>query len=322
MEIGPRLKEAREEQGMSIGQVQEVTKIQKRYLQAIEENNFGVLPGKFYTRAFIREYAAAVGLDPEAFMEEHQNELPSNEDENVVHYSRAQKSRQDVSSSKGSALSKIFPTLITIVLIVGIIVLALYFYQQSTGPNDGSGEPEDDNQVEVQLPGGSSEDDSEDENDAGSDDGENEGSSDEQGDESGNGSDNQDDGNNDNSSTNEDAETKTTEFELQETGSGNFPEHTYEMVSNEGAEVGIKLSGTSYLEVEDGNGESFAMGEYDGSDSPLSYDLSGKDRIYIKIGNASVTEIEINGKQLEYPVDPQETVSQKIWVDVSEPNNN
>ena len=52
MEIGHMLKEEREAQQLTLDDIQEMTKIQKRYLQAIEDNNFSSLPGRFYARAF------------------------------------------------------------------------------------------------------------------------------------------------------------------------------------------------------------------------------------------------------------------------------
>lgn len=64
-ELGNRLKEAREEKGMSLDDLQAATKIQKRYLTALEEGNYDVIPGKFYVRAFIKQYAEAVGLNSE-----------------------------------------------------------------------------------------------------------------------------------------------------------------------------------------------------------------------------------------------------------------
>lgn len=66
--VGQTLKEAREARGMTLHDMQEKTKIQPRYLKAIEEDRFDVLPGHFYTRAFIRTYADHVGIDPQPLL--------------------------------------------------------------------------------------------------------------------------------------------------------------------------------------------------------------------------------------------------------------
>ncbi|EAF0272058.1 helix-turn-helix domain-containing protein, partial [Listeria monocytogenes] len=49
-ELGDKLKQARREKGLSLDDLQQITKIQKRYLVAIEEGNYAVMPGKFYAR--------------------------------------------------------------------------------------------------------------------------------------------------------------------------------------------------------------------------------------------------------------------------------
>lgn len=69
--IGQELQEARLEKGLSLDDIQQVTKIQKRYLQAIENGQFDQLPGPFYERAFVRQYANAVGLDADNFIKDH-----------------------------------------------------------------------------------------------------------------------------------------------------------------------------------------------------------------------------------------------------------
>ncbi|GEL82108.1 XRE family transcriptional regulator [Leuconostoc mesenteroides subsp. dextranicum] len=69
-QIGEQLKAARLEKQLSLDDIQEITKIQRRYLSAIEENNLSVLPGDFYVRAFIRQYALAVGLHPDELLGE------------------------------------------------------------------------------------------------------------------------------------------------------------------------------------------------------------------------------------------------------------
>lgn len=64
-ELGQQLREARLQKGMSLDDVQEMTKIRKRYLEAIEAGDYKVLPGSFYVRAFIKTYAETVGLNPD-----------------------------------------------------------------------------------------------------------------------------------------------------------------------------------------------------------------------------------------------------------------
>lgn len=61
--IGDRLRQARRKKNISINELQKQTKIQRRYLEAIERGAFDVLPGEYYVRSFIREYAAVVGED-------------------------------------------------------------------------------------------------------------------------------------------------------------------------------------------------------------------------------------------------------------------
>lgn len=59
--IGDRLRQARLKKNINIDELQRMTKIQKRYLEAIEAGEFDRLPGDYYVRSFLRQYAAAVG---------------------------------------------------------------------------------------------------------------------------------------------------------------------------------------------------------------------------------------------------------------------
>ncbi|WP_125572405.1 helix-turn-helix domain-containing protein [Lacticaseibacillus songhuajiangensis] len=76
-EIGQKLRDARLEKGYTIDDLQQITKIQKRYLIAIEEGNFDALPGDFYVRAFIKQYANVVGMNTEKLMEDYQQDIPT-----------------------------------------------------------------------------------------------------------------------------------------------------------------------------------------------------------------------------------------------------
>jgi cytoskeletal protein RodZ len=69
-EIGPALREARERKGLSYGDVEQDTKIRARYIKALEDEHFGVLPGTTYTKGFLRAYADYLGLDGHLFIDE------------------------------------------------------------------------------------------------------------------------------------------------------------------------------------------------------------------------------------------------------------
>ncbi|TVY10590.1 helix-turn-helix domain-containing protein [Paenibacillus cremeus] len=82
-ELGLLLRKARMERKISLDDLQETTKIRKRYLEAIEDGNYKVLPGNFYVRAFIKSYSEAVGLDPNEVLRLYQNVIPAPEPEQI-----------------------------------------------------------------------------------------------------------------------------------------------------------------------------------------------------------------------------------------------
>jgi len=68
---GEILRQARETKGWSLGQAEEATKIRVRYLKALEEEQYSVLPGSTYTKGFLRTYARHLGLDPDAVIAQY-----------------------------------------------------------------------------------------------------------------------------------------------------------------------------------------------------------------------------------------------------------
>jgi cytoskeletal protein RodZ len=80
-ELGQLLKKARMEKSLSLDDLQNSTKIQKRYLEAIEQGDYKTLPGSFYVRAFIKSYAEAVGLEPSEVLRLYRNVIPSPQNE-------------------------------------------------------------------------------------------------------------------------------------------------------------------------------------------------------------------------------------------------
>jgi transcriptional regulator with XRE-family HTH domain len=69
-DVGARLREARVQRGLDLAEVAAATKIQARFLGAIENEEWDLLPGEFYARSFIRGYATYLGVDDGGFAEE------------------------------------------------------------------------------------------------------------------------------------------------------------------------------------------------------------------------------------------------------------
>jgi len=70
------MKRLREERGVSLRLIAEATKISTNALEALEGNDISRLPGGLYTRAFVRSYAIAIGLDPEQAVREFLVQFP------------------------------------------------------------------------------------------------------------------------------------------------------------------------------------------------------------------------------------------------------
>lgn len=62
-EVGATLREARTARGVELSEVEAATKIRRRYLDAIENEAWDVLPGPAYAAGFVRAYADYLGLD-------------------------------------------------------------------------------------------------------------------------------------------------------------------------------------------------------------------------------------------------------------------
>lgn len=62
-ELGEMLREARERKGVSLAEVEEETKIRERLIKALEEEDYGILPDRIYTKGLLKNYACYLGLD-------------------------------------------------------------------------------------------------------------------------------------------------------------------------------------------------------------------------------------------------------------------
>lgn len=288
-ELGNRLKEARQAKGMSLDDLQTVTKIQKRYLLGIEEGNYQMMPGPFYVRAFIKQYAEAVGLHPEELFEQYKGDLPTTHSDDIPEKLSRVQTRKDL----GESSSKIFDLLPKILIgafVIGALVVIYYFVQK----NAGDGADEQVNKDNQQVTYDKSEDLS-------------------KADEETNGTDDED-------GVTEDEETEIEEepeVPVQELSvvESNRSKSTYELKNAEQFEVKVVSTGETWVNISNGKGYSFYQGLLKkGEKESETVDFSKETEAFIIVGNSKATEIYINDEKLEFAVSPSEQVRQDITI--------
>jgi cytoskeletal protein RodZ len=133
-EIGSSLREARERRNLSYGQVEAETAIRTRYIRALEDEDFHILPGPTYTKGFLRAYAEYLGLDGQPFVDEfnsrHHDPRGAAEHTPIASKPRSRPPRRR--HRRESNLVMI--ALAAIVAVSFLVVLALRFPPQPTAP--------------------------------------------------------------------------------------------------------------------------------------------------------------------------------------------
>jgi cytoskeleton protein RodZ len=134
-EIGATLREARMRARIDISEIEAETKIRAKYLRALENEEWDMLPGPAYVRSFLRTYAEALGLDAKLLLEEYKlrHERPSDHDLMPIGAPR----RRGGGGRGGREPRRISPWLVIGVIIV-LLVGALYALGKAGG-NDGGG---------------------------------------------------------------------------------------------------------------------------------------------------------------------------------------
>jgi cytoskeleton protein RodZ len=80
-EIGNSLREARLRQGLEFPELEQATKIRGKYLRALEDEQFDILPGQTYVKGFLRTYSEFLGLDGQLYVDEYNSRyIPGDEE--------------------------------------------------------------------------------------------------------------------------------------------------------------------------------------------------------------------------------------------------
>jgi cytoskeleton protein RodZ len=128
-EIGATLREARMRARIDISEIEAETKIRAKYLRALENEEWGLLPGPAYVRSFLRTYAEALDLDAKLLLEEYKlrHERPSDHDLMPIGAPRRGGGRGGGRGGRGGGRGRgpREPRRIPVELLIGVIIVLL-----------------------------------------------------------------------------------------------------------------------------------------------------------------------------------------------------
>lgn len=267
--IGGILERARAERGLSLGEVEQATKIRKRYLAGLEQEDYSSLPDSVYVQGFLKTYANFLGLDGEELSRELKRRRGRRRDKRQPGVGEIRKTGFDrpvlgpggVSGAQGRRVSSAtLLTLLISVVALGAVVGALYYVGRDTqtlGPPQPSPPAEQAPAAVEENPGGGADEAAEGEGRSGAGD-ENEGG----------------------------AQAGSGEVAGGGGATGAPPESLEVTVSVEGAESWVSISSdgsVAYSQI---------------AQPGFSQTFEARDSIVLSTGNAGAVNVEVNGQDV------------------------
>jgi cytoskeleton protein RodZ len=119
-EIGNSLREARMRQGLDFPELEQGTKIRGKYLRALEDEQFDILPAQTYVKGFLRSYAEYLGLDGQLYVDEYNSRFVVGEEE------RTERPRRSPPPSRGVQVQSrvVLLTLLGIAAVTALVFVA------------------------------------------------------------------------------------------------------------------------------------------------------------------------------------------------------
>jgi len=119
-EIGTSLREARQRRRIELAQAEQATKIRGKYLRALEDEQFELLPSETYVKGFLRAYADYLGLDGQLYVDEFNSRFVSGDEHEPRRRRRATRERQ----SRRLETLIVLAVLATIAIVTVIVITA------------------------------------------------------------------------------------------------------------------------------------------------------------------------------------------------------
>jgi len=133
-EIGQSLREARLKRDLTPADVQKAIRIRDRYLQALEEERWELLPGDAYVKGFLRTYADYLGLDGSLYVEEYNSRF-ANPDELQLVPERFARTKTPLAGV--GFLRPLLAVLVIVAIVGGIAAIAAWQLSGTPGAKQG-----------------------------------------------------------------------------------------------------------------------------------------------------------------------------------------
>jgi cytoskeleton protein RodZ len=131
-EIGTSLREARARRGIDIPQAEQGTKIRAKYLRALEDEQFELLPAQTYVKGFLRSYAEYLGLDGQLYVDEYNSRYVIGEEGEAPFPKRRERTRERARVQR-RVESKIVLAALAAIAVVTALVFAAWKFGGSSG---------------------------------------------------------------------------------------------------------------------------------------------------------------------------------------------
>jgi transcriptional regulator with XRE-family HTH domain len=133
--LGQELKRLRENRGISLHQISDATHIGVRFLQAIESDTYDILPGGIFNRAFVRKFAAKVGMDEEEALSLYEKQIVESGGEEGPrnNYLRAEEFEE-----KKASFNWLGTAILLALLGAGLYAATTFFKNRSTPPDQSN----------------------------------------------------------------------------------------------------------------------------------------------------------------------------------------
>src|SRR5215204_2952384 len=122
--LGEKLRQAREERGISVSEVAEQTRISSLYLKSIEDDNYKPLPGGIFNKGFVKAYAKYVGIDEQEALQDYARLVAQNDE---IVESAPPKYRPEVLTDDARSASSLVPTIVFAGIILALMTGGILF---------------------------------------------------------------------------------------------------------------------------------------------------------------------------------------------------